>query len=199
MLTFPSLRLARPLTLVALLILSNCSGERAGSDPDRDTTGAAGAPSRQSTGDSTPPGFARLPDVPDYTVDSVRQQPTDGGWRREDLVRDVSTFLDAIERNDSAAFISSLSRRTRAMIAADSSITEGRVWEGARNTIGTIRNRKVTLLGGRNDSVALRIEGKRSVDGVETTDPVDIDLLREGGKWRVAYPGLHYPTGHLHR
>lgn len=192
-------RLVVLVTLLVLPTLIACSGEKIGSDPERDSIRATANAGSRSPEDSTPPGFARSPDIPDQTADSVHVRTLEQGWKRDDLVRDVSTFLNAIERNDSAVFISSLSRRTRRMIAADSSITEGRIWEGARNTIGTIEDRQITLIGGRNDSVALRIEGKRTVDGVVTTDPVEIDLLREGGKWKVAYPGLHYPMSHQRR
>lgn len=179
--------------------MNSCADDKIQSGRGNESSVSDTEAADRSTSDSAPPGFARSPDVPDHTVDSSTSTTTDQGWRREDLVRDVSTFLNAIEQNDSAAFMASLSRRTRAMIEFDSSITAARIWNGARNTIGAIKGRKITLLGGRLDSVALRIEGTRIVDGVATGDPVEIDLLRERGQWRVAYPGLHYPQGHMIR
>lgn len=133
------------------------------------------------------------------TVPSGNNRTASPAWSRSELARDLRTFLVAIEENDRTAFIQSLSQQTSDWIASDPSVTMDRVWEGARNTLGAIAERRITVVGGSGDSVAIRIDGVRTVDGEVTRDPVIVDLLRERNVWKVSYPGLHYPMEHNQR
>lgn len=133
------------------------------------------------------------------TGPSGNNRTTSPAWNRSELVRDLRAFLVAIEENDRTAFIQSLSQQTSDWIASDPSVTMDRVWEGARNTLGAIAERRITVVGGSGDSVAIRIDGVRTVDGEVTRDPVIVDLFRERNGWKVSYPGLHYPMEHNQR
>ncbi len=74
-----------------------------------------------------------------------------------------------------------------------------KIWAAARTTLGDIEERKITVIGGSRDSVALRIDGRRLIDGRREDDPIIIHLLREGSAWKVMYPGLLYPEHDLRK
>lgn len=127
------------------------------------------------------------------------QTPRGPGWNRTELVAGVQSFVAAIDSNNQNAFWGSISSRSIRMIEQGLPASRDQVWNAARTTLSDIRNRRVMVIGGSRDSVALRIEGERMIDGVRENDPVVISLLRERGAWKVLYPGLQYPLHDLRK
>jgi len=187
-------------TTLVSLVAYGCAPEEPSSGSGSDTSGARTGVTTSLPADTAPAGFARLDD---RSIDSTNlvgtPLPAPGAWKRSELVAGVAIFMNAIANDDRPSFFASLSHRTKLLMSSDSSITEQRVWDAARTTLGRIENRRITVVGGSADSVALRIDGTRTVDDVQTSEPVLVDLLREGTTWKVSYPGLHYPEGHLRR
>jgi hypothetical protein len=120
-------------------------------------------------------------------------------WKRTELVKGVQEFVTAIDSNNQEQFWGSLSKRSIRWIDDGKLAPRAEIWSAARQTLGDIENRRITVIGGTRDSVALKIEGLRMIDNVREDDPVIIHLLREEGAWKVMYPGLLYPKGHLRR
>jgi hypothetical protein len=92
-----------------------------------------------------------------------------------------------------------LAERSHNLIERDRLTTADDVWKTARQTLGDIQNRRITFIGGTRDSASLLVEGLRLVDSERVADPVIVHMLREGGAWKVMYPGLLYPQHHLLR
>lgn len=115
------------------------------------------------------------------------------GWNRAELVQGVQGFVSAIDSNNQTQFWSSLSARSMELIDRSKLASREEVWKAARETLADIENRRITVVGGNRDSVSLKIEGLRMIDGVREEDPIIIHLLREKGAWKVMYPGLLYP------
>jgi hypothetical protein len=111
----------------------------------------------------------------------------------------VQRFITAIDSSDSDLFWRSLSERSMVQIDRGQLGSRDDIWSSAQQTLGDIENRRITVIGGRTDSVALRIDGMRLIDSVRENDPIIIHLLREQGDWKVMYPGLLYPQHHLRR
>jgi hypothetical protein len=124
-------------------------------------------------------------------------QGSSQGWKRSELVQGVQAFITAIDSNDQAKFWRSLSRRSMGWIEKGELGSKQEIWSAARETLGDIRDRHITVIGGSPDSVALQVDGLRMIDGARQSDPIIIDLLREGSEWKVMYPGLMYPQHHL--
>lgn len=193
----------RLFTLLVLLcaLVASCRDETPQKDPKGDS--AVGPSSTETTptpDTATTSGDTAVAGVPEaegpHAITSSTGAPA---WSKRELVDGVGRFMRSIDSNDRSAFFASLSSRSKAMMASDRTITEDRLWEGARATLGDIQNRRIEVVGGSRDSVALEITGKRMVDGQRVDDPVVIQLLRESGSWKVMYPGLLYPGHILHR
>jgi hypothetical protein len=196
-----------PLALLTALVLatitnSGCRTNRPEQAPS-DTT-AANAPAPDS-GPQMPPDLASdtithtdsaPPSVPPAAPGPAGNGPA---WKRAELVEGVQEFVTAIDSNNESRFWGSLSRRSLTWIDEGKLASRAEIWKAARQTLADIENRRITVIGGSRDSVALKIEGMRLVDGARENDPVIIHLLREQGQWRVMYPGLLYPMHHLQR
>jgi hypothetical protein len=146
-------------------------------------TSAASTPPAQTTGEPASPGAGHIAPA----------------WNRAELVNGVQEFVTAIDSNNEERFWSSLSSRSLKWIDQGKLASRDEVWKAARQTLADIENRRITVIGGSRDSVALEIEGMRMIDGSRENDPIIIHLLREKGAWRVMYPGLLYPMHHLQR
>lgn len=120
-------------------------------------------------------------------------------WNRTELVEGVQRFITAIDSNNRELFWSSLSKRSLNMADRAGIATRDEIWSTARQTLADIENRRITVIGGRADSVALRIDGLRLIDSVRENDPIIIHLLREQDTWKVMYPGLLYPGHHMRK
>lgn len=124
---------------------------------------------------------------------------TGPAWNRAELVTGVQSFVTAIDSNNQKAFWGSLSARSLRMIDHDRLASRDQIWKDARETLSDIQNRRITVIGGSRDSVALRIDGKRLIEGERENDPIIIQLLREQRQWKVVYPGLLYPEHDLRK
>jgi len=185
---------------IAALLLPACNRERPEQTPE---------PSTPDTAAATGPDTITTPAPPDTPVTTGApapvpsgQMPVTGtgpaqGWKRAELLDGVQQFITAIDSGDQAKFWSSLSRRSMGWIDKGELGPKQEIWTAARETLGDIKSRRITVLGGTADSVALQIDGMRMIDGARQSDPVIIELLREEGEWKVMYPGLLYPQHHL--
>lgn len=127
------------------------------------------------------------------------QAETGPAWNRAELVSGVQQFVTAIDSNNQTAFWHSLSRRSLRLIDGGQLASHDQIWKDARETLSDIRERRITVIGGSRDSVALQIDGKRLIDGERESDPIIIQLLREQNQWKVVYPGLLYPEHDLRK
>lgn len=123
--------------------------------------------------------------------------PAPPAWTHEQLESRVRGFLSAIHNGDETAFRGMLSSRSTRHIQEFNAQRE--IWTVASDALGTIDGLRLRVLGGSRDSVALLIRGQRVVEGDTTAEPLIISLLREEREWKVMYPGLQYPEGHLRR
>ncbi|MDB5034605.1 MAG: hypothetical protein JWQ98_1846 [Chlorobi bacterium] len=197
-------RLAFPLIAAALLPACRAKGPDVPATFHRDTA----APVTQSTplpdsGITSPAPGSGIDTSAAVTGETPGTAPAGAGlspgWKRAELVEGVRSFVGAIDSGNERQFWGSLSGRSRSMVDGGGLGPRSEIWENAKATLADIRNRKITVVGGTADSVALRIDGERLVDGVRENDPVIIGLLREKGDWKVMYPGLMYPEHHLRR
>jgi hypothetical protein len=202
-----TLAISLPALALAAVVLSGCRPDRPEQSPATerpatqpaqvrtDTATAAAAHDTVATADTfalEQPGVSPGP----AGNGRARRAPA---WNRSELVKGVQGFVTAIDSNNQELFWGSLSRRSIGMIDGGKLAPRADVWNAARQTLGDIQNRRITVVGGSRDSVALKIEGLRLVDGVREDDPVIIHLLHEGTEWKVMYPGLLYPGHHLQR
>ncbi len=111
----------------------------------------------------------------------------------------MGTFVSAIDSGNQAAFWRSISSRSLALVERERLATREQVWRAAQASLADIQNRRITVVGGSRDSVALRIDGLRLVDGAREDDPILIHMRREAGAWKVDYPGLQYPMHDLRK
>jgi hypothetical protein len=109
------------------------------------------------------------------------------------VVADVGRFIAVIDSGNQDRFWEMLSARSIGQIDRGELAARDTIWSAARATLGDIRNRHISVLGGSPDSVALLIEGLRLIDSQRVADPVIVHLLRENGRWKIMYPGLIYP------
>jgi hypothetical protein len=121
------------------------------------------------------------------------------GWKRTELVQGVQRFITAIDSGGRDMFWSSLSERSTRQIDRGQLGPRDEIWNAARQTLGNIEKRRITVIGGSPDSVALRIDGLRLIDSIRQEDPIIIHVLHEKGDWKVMYPGLLYPMHHLRK
>lgn len=122
----------------------------------------------------------------------------DHGWKRSELVAGVRSFINAIDSNDQELFWRSIATRSIQQIERGQlGASREEVWTAARQTLGDIQDRRITVIGGSRDSVALQIDGLRLIDSVRTNSPIIVHLLLEKNVWKVMYPGLLYPKNHL--
>lgn len=121
------------------------------------------------------------------------------GWNRAELVEGTRAFVDAIDSGHEEQFWGSLSKRSTRLIDQGKLGSRDKIWAAARTTLGDIEERKITVIGGSRDSVALRVDGRRMIDGQREDDPIIIHLLREGRDWKIMYPGLLYPEHDLRK
>lgn len=167
--------------------------------PAAETPAAPSTPDTSSLTDTATGGVSIDTGGTRPTTGDARPASNGPGWNRAELVKGVQGFVTAIDSNNQSQFWGSLSARSMEMVDRSRLTTREEVWKAARETLGDIENRRITVIGGSRDSVSLRIEGLRMIDGVREDDPVIIHLLREGGAWKVMYPGLLYPQHHLRR
>lgn len=152
------------------------------------------APQSDEGAPSTPHAVTGVPS--NSSAPSTHLSP---GWNRAELVEGTRAFVDAIDSGREQQFWGSLSKRSARMIDQGRLGTRDRIWAAARATLGDIEERKITVIGGSRDSVALRIDGRRMIDGRREDDPIIIHLLREGRGWKIMYPGLLYPEHDLRK
>lgn len=195
-----SLSILSPLLLTCLL--GACRSDQPAPEPAAD---AAQQSATTTPGDSTAGMSAAIPPGDSAGQEMTIIAPGPGepgstqGWQRAELVQGVQRFITAIDSNDSEMFWQSLSQRSLAMADRGGLATRDEIWTAARQTLGNIERRRITVIGGRADSVALRIDGLRMIDSMRVDDPVIVHLLREQGDWKVMYPGLLYPQHHLRK
>ncbi len=186
------------LLAIAPLLLPACNRERPEQTPGPADTPAVAMPDTIAApaATDTPVTTGTPLPVPSGQTPLPAPGPT-RGWKRAELLEGVQTFITAIDSGDQAKFWSSLSRRSMGWIDKGELGPKQEIWTAARETLGDIRDRRITVLGGTADSVALQIDGMRMIDGVRQSDPIIIELLREESQWKVMYPGLLYPQHHL--
>lgn len=113
-----------------------------------------------------------------------------------EAVAAAGSFLEAIRRGDTSVMRGMLSARSRNML--DELGASGEIVSIGRESLGHLRDGvEFTPLGGRADSVAMLITGRRAGD-TERQESILI-LLREGSTWKIMYPGALNPREHLRR
>jgi len=192
------------LALAFAVAINACRLEKPGPEPVADDT-ASQPPATPADTSASPMGTGEPFDTSasGTTIGTPGSGAVTGegsqGWNRAELIQGVQHFIAAIDSTDSEMFWHSLSERSLTQIDRGHLGSRDEVWTTARQTLGDIENRRITVIGGRTDSVALRIDGLRLIDSVRENDPIIIHLLRERGGWKVMYPGLLYPQHHLRR
>lgn len=200
-----ALRGIRAVTFTALLSLAlqACGGNRPGEEPRGTTADTATPP---SAAPAAPPdtgtfmsdtlGGTTAPNAPGPGPGAPGSGP---GWNRTELVQGMQRFITAIDSGDREKFWNSLSERSLRQIEKGEFGPRDQIWSTVRQTLGDIQNRRITVIGGTSDSVALQIDGLRMIDSSRQNDPVIVHLLHERGDWKVMYPGLLYPMHHLRK
>lgn len=189
-------------TILLSLALSACGGNRPGEEPRGGAADTATVPSPPAaapdTGTATTDTLSgtTVPDGPGPGPGATGAGP---GWNRTELVQGMQRFITAIDSGDREMFWNSLSERSLRQIQKEGAGSRDEVWSTARQTLGDIQNRRITVIGGTADSVALLIDGLRMIDSSRQNDPVIVHLLHERGDWKVMYPGLLYPAHHLRK
>jgi hypothetical protein len=132
------------------------------------------------------------------TTGAIRQQALSPEIRAQ-LIRGAGQFIRVIDSGNQDAFWGMLAERSHNLIERDRLTTADDVWKTARQTLGDIQDRRISVIGGTRDSASLLVEGLRLIDSERVADPVIVHMLREGGAWKVMYPGLLYPQHHLRK
>ncbi len=193
---------ALTVTLFLSLALSACGGNRPAEEPgggSADTaTVPSPAPALPDTGTAATDTLGGAT-VPDGSGPGPGAPGTGPGWNRTELVQGMQRFITAIDSGDREKFWNSLSERSLRQIEKGGAGSRDEIWSTARQTLGDIQNRRITVIGGTSDSVALLIDGLRMIDSSRQSDPVIVHLLHERDDWKVMYPGLLYPTHHLRK
>ncbi len=188
---------------IAIALTQNaCRTDTPVPEPDAGHSGK-GIPAADSQ--SPPLDTATMPDSTGAISASGVPGPGPGatestsGWKRTELVQGMQRFITAIDSGDREMFWSALSERSLSRIGKGQLGTREEIWTAARQTLGDIEDRRITVIGGSHDSVALRIDGRRLIDSMREEDPIIVHLLREHNIWKVMYPGLLYPMHHLRK
>lgn len=188
-----------PLILACTFTACGPDGQEPGQGPDTAAVMPTPAPADTAVSSAIPASPSDTT-VTDGTITPGPGAPgSTPSWNRTELVEGVQRFITAIDSNNKDQFWSSLSQRSLNMADRGGIATRDEIWSTARQTLADIENRRITVIGGRTDSVALRIDGLRLIDSVREDDPIIIHLLREENAWKVMYPGLLYPRHHLRK
>ncbi|HVZ39383.1 MAG TPA: hypothetical protein VHI13_08910 [Candidatus Kapabacteria bacterium] len=193
---------------IALAGAASCAEKKSGpaATPRMDTEAAAPRRTIASYSDTSAAGSGARADTTSAPATGANgiavatpHAETGPAWNRAELVSGVQQFVTAIDSNNQTAFWHSLSRRSIRLIDGGHLASHDQIWKDARETLSDIRERRITVIGGSRDSVALQIDGKRLIDGERESDPIIIQLLREQNQWKVVYPGLLYPEHDLRK
>ena len=178
------------LSIVAITasLLPGCRAERA---PEHPRTGNEPAAPPAAAADTGSYQGGTSPLAADTGAGAVTGGAPPRLWSGPELTGRVRQFLAAIDRGDEDSFRGMLSSRSQSHITEFGAQRE--IWSVANESLGDIDDLQVRVLGGNRDSVALLMQGERMVEGDTTDEALIISLLREGGEWKIMYPGLQHP------
>jgi hypothetical protein len=183
-------------SIILSLLLTACRQKGPEPSPARDTVARSAETTSVHAPLDTQAATTPIDTLP-HAVTGAAPQLT--RQTRAELVSDVGRFIAVIDSGDQETFWKMLAQRSRRQIDRGELAPKEEVWSAARQTLGDIQSRRISIIGGTQDSVALLVEGLRNIDSERIADPVIIHLLREDGSWKVMYPGLLYPMHHLRR
>jgi hypothetical protein len=190
------------LSLVAAsLLLLGCRDD-VQHPPGDDTTGAVqtqpGVIGADSAGGATG-GEPSATSAPGAAEASPWTQPAtrDPAIARERtaVVDTLDGFLKTIDAGNESAFKAQLATRSVELLRALHA--EDEIWPIAREALGSLKDRQLKILGGGTDSVALLVSATRREGDSLLHEDLVMSLLREGGAWKVMYPGAQRLDEHV--
>jgi hypothetical protein len=188
---------ARCAIIVALAVwTTGCRDD----DPGRSEPQAApsGAPSPDAGTPASRDTLASSSSTAEPAPSSGRG-PTPGGAvpqsEQSAATNALNGFFATIDAGNEAQFRSSLAGRSVELLR--SLRAEDEIWPIAREALGALEARRMTVLGGRADSVALLVTGQRREADSTVTEQFVLSLLRENEAWKVMYPGAQPWNEHV--
>jgi hypothetical protein len=181
--------------LIATFALAACTADAPEGAPPRDTSSHLSKDTESVRMPGAVPGDS-VADRPTSVWTTPSSDPSLSRDRQE-VLETMQSFFESIERGNEAQFHRMLSARSAKYL--EELQAQGEIWDVARQSIGAIDNRKVSIVGGTRDSVALLVRDSTKGEPDSTSTDRIIITLREGGRWKIMYPGAINPNEHLIR